>query len=146
MKINLFVACEIQYFELEIFFFNLYVYYLTHGFIASTSAFNLIICARNLQTRAFSLPICAFNLTTRVFRVLARGFELVTRRFEFVTRNECFTSPRLLLFAINLLERYGKILIATDTKTKLDAINNALRKLVNQTENKIGNKIVDKIV
>ena len=58
----------------------------------------------------------------------------------------CFTSPRFLLFAINLLDRYGKILIGTDTKTKLDATNNALRKLVHQTENKIGNKRVDKIV
>ena len=58
MKIKLFLAREIQYFELEIFSFNSYVYYLTRGFIAST---------------------CAFNLATRAFSLLTRGFELVTR-------------------------------------------------------------------
>ena len=56
-------------FALGIFSFNLYVYYLTRGFIASTRAFNFL-------TRAF-------NLITRVFSLLARGFELVTRGFEF---------------------------------------------------------------
>ena len=65
MKIKIFVAREIQYFEIGIFSFNSYVYYLTRGFIASTRAFNL-------PTRAFSL--------------LTRGFELVTRGFELVTR------------------------------------------------------------
>ena len=58
MKIKLFVAREIQYFELGIFSFNSYVYYLTRGFIASTRA---------------------FNLATRAFSLLTRGFELVTR-------------------------------------------------------------------
>ena len=72
MKIKLFVAREIQYFELGIFSFNSHVYYLTRGFIASARAFNLLTCAFNLSTRAFSLPIRAFNLVTR-------GFELVTR-------------------------------------------------------------------
>ena len=62
MEIKLFVAREIQYFELGIFSFNSYVYYLTHGVIASTRAFNLLTRAFNLPTRAFSLPICAFNL------------------------------------------------------------------------------------
>ena len=38
MKIKLFVAREIQYFELGIFSFNSYVYYLTRGFLASTRA------------------------------------------------------------------------------------------------------------
>ena len=52
MKIELFVALEIQYFELRIFSFNSYVYYVTPGFIAST--------------RAFDLPARAFNLPTRV--------------------------------------------------------------------------------
>ena len=42
MKIKLFVAREIQYFELRIFSFNSYVYYLTRGLIASTRAFNLL--------------------------------------------------------------------------------------------------------
>ena len=73
MKIKLFVACEIQYFELGIFSFNSYVYYLNGGFTAST-------CAFNLPTRAFSHP-------TRAFSVLIREFELVTRGFELVTRN-----------------------------------------------------------
>ena len=72
MKIKLFVAREIQYFELGIFSFNSYVYYLTRGFIASTRAFKL-------PTRAFSLPTRAFNLATRVFSVLTRVFELATR-------------------------------------------------------------------
>ena len=77
MKIKLFVAREIQYFELGIFSFNSYVYYLSRGFIASTRAFNLLNRAFNLLTRAFSLPTHAFNLATRAFSVLTRGFELV---------------------------------------------------------------------
>ena len=64
MKIKIFVAREIQYFEIGIFSFNSYVYYLTRGFIAST--------------RAFNLPTRAFNLATRAFSLLTRGFELVT--------------------------------------------------------------------
>ena len=65
MKIKLFVTREIQYFELGIFSFNSYVYYLTRGFIASTRAFNLLTRAFNLPTRAFNLPTRAFNLPTR---------------------------------------------------------------------------------
>ena len=42
MKIKLFVAREIQYFEIGIFSFNSYVYYLTRDFIALTRAFNLL--------------------------------------------------------------------------------------------------------
>ena len=79
MKIKLFVAREIQYFELAVFSFNSYVYYLSRGFIASTHAFNLLI-------RAFSLPTHVFNLATRTFSVLTREFELVTCGFELVTR------------------------------------------------------------
>ena len=107
----LFVAREIQYFELGIFSFNSYVYYLTRGFIASTRAFTL-------PTRAFSPPTCAFNLptgtfnvlirefeletrrfelVTREFELITRGFELVTRGFELVTRNSCFTFPLTFL-------------------------------------------------
>ena len=52
MKIKIFVAREIQYFEIGIFSFNSYVYYLTGGVIASTRAFNIL-------TRAFNLPTCA---------------------------------------------------------------------------------------
>ena len=121
MKIKLFVAHEIQYFELGIFSFNSYVYYLTRGFIASTRAFNLPTRAFNLPTRAFRLPNRAFNLATRAFSVLTRefelvtrrfelvtrefelvtrGFELVTRGFELVTRNSCFTFPRFISFVV----------------------------------------------
>ena len=68
MKIKLFVAREIQYFELGIFSFNSYVYLLTRGFIALTRA---------------------FNFATRAFSLLTRGFEFVTRvllfhKFRFV--------------------------------------------------------------
>ena len=86
MKIKLFVAREIQYFELGIFSFNSHVYYPTRGFIASTRAFNLL-------TRAFNLPTRAFYLATRAFSLLTRGIELVTCGFELVTRNSCFTFP-----------------------------------------------------
>ena len=51
-------------FELEIFSFNSFDYYLTCGFIASTRAFTR---AFNLPTRAFSVPARAFNLATRAF-------------------------------------------------------------------------------
>ena len=58
MKTKIFVAREIQYFEIGMFSFNSYVYYLTRGFIASARAFNL-------PTRAFSLLTCGFELATR---------------------------------------------------------------------------------
>ena len=61
MKIKIYVAREIQYFGIGIFSFNLYVYYLTGGFIA---------------------PTRAFNLATRAFSLLTRELKLVTRRFE----------------------------------------------------------------
>ena len=97
MKIKVFVAREIQYFELGFFSFNSYVYYLTRGFIASACAFNLLTRAFNLPTRAFSLPTRAFNLSTRAFSVLTPEFELVTLRFELVSRGfELVT--RILLF------------------------------------------------
>ena len=73
MKIKLFVAREIQYFELGIFSFNSYVYYLTRGFIAPTRACNLL-------TRAFNLPTRAFSLLTRGLELVTRGFELITRK------------------------------------------------------------------
>ena len=61
MKIKLFPAREIQYFEVGIFSFNSYVYYLTRGFIASTHAFHLPTRAFNLATPAFSVLTCEFN-------------------------------------------------------------------------------------
>ena len=76
---KLFVTWEIQYFELGIFSFNSYVYYLGRGFVASTRTFNL-------PTRAFDLPTSAFSHATRAFSLLTRGFELVTRGIELVTR------------------------------------------------------------
>ena len=109
MKVKLFVARKIQYFELGVFSFYSSVYYLTRGFIASTP-FNLLTRAFHPPTRAFGLPTRAFNLATRVFSLLTRGsefvtrgLELVTRRFELVTLNSCFTSPRLFgrLFSRN---------------------------------------------
>ena len=93
MKIKLFVTCETQYFELGIFSFNSYVYYLSRGFIASTRAFNLLTRAFNLPTRAFNLATRAFNLATHAFSFLTREFELVTRGYELVTRHSCFTFP-----------------------------------------------------
>ena len=57
MKITLFAARETQYFELGIFSFKSYVYYLTRGFIASTRAFNLAPRAFGLLTRGFELVI-----------------------------------------------------------------------------------------
>ena len=69
MKIKLFVARKIQYFELGIFAFNSYVY----------SCFSASTCVFNLPTRASNLSIRAFDLATRAFSPLTRGFELVTR-------------------------------------------------------------------
>ena len=83
-------------FELRIFSFNSYVYYLTHGFIASACAFNLLLRAFNLPTRAFSVPSRAFNLTTRAFSLITGGFELVIRGFELATSNLCFIFPLIL--------------------------------------------------
>ena len=85
MKIKLFVTCEIQYFELGIFSFNSFVYYLSCGFIASTRAFNLLTRAFNLPTRAFNLPTRAFNHATHAFSLPTRGFELITPELELVT-------------------------------------------------------------
>ena len=87
MKIKLFIARAIQYFELRISSFNWYVYYLTRGFISSTRAFNLPNSAFNLATRVFSVFIRGFELVTH-------GFELVTHAFELVTRNSCFIFPQ----------------------------------------------------
>ena len=93
MKIKLFIAREIQYFELGIFSFNSYVYYLTRGFIASNCAFHLLTRAFHLLTRAFNLIARAFNVVTCAFSLLTRGFELVTRGFELVTCNSYFAFP-----------------------------------------------------
>ena len=107
MKIKLFVAREIKYFELGIFSFNSYVYYFTRGFSASTLVFNLPTRPFNLATRVFSLLTRAFELVTRGFELETRRFELITRGFELVThgfelltcgfelvtRNSCFTFP-----------------------------------------------------
>ena len=81
---KLFATREIQHFELGIFSFNSYVYYLTRGFIASTRAFNLPARVFNLATGVFTLLIRGFELATCVFELRTRGFELVTR-------NSCFT-------------------------------------------------------
>ena len=93
MKIKVFVAREIQCFELGIFSFNSYVYNLTRGFIASSHAFNLITRSFNLPTRHFNLATCAFSLVTPEFELVTRKFELVTRGFEVVTHG--FENPGL---------------------------------------------------
>ena len=100
MKINFFATRETKYFELGMFSFNSYFYYLIRDFIASNCAFNLLTRAFNVTTRVFNLPAHAFNLATCAFSLLARRFELVTRGFEIVTRgfklvtgNSCFTFP-----------------------------------------------------
>ena len=94
MKITIFVAREIQHFEIGIFSFNSYVYYLTRGFIASTRVFNLPTRAFNLATRAFSLLTRGFELVTHGFELATCGFELATRELELVTRNSHFTFPQ----------------------------------------------------
>ena len=131
MKIKLFVAREIQYFELGIFSFNSYVYYLIRGSIASTSAFNLLTCAFNLLTPAFSLPTRTFNVATRAFSVITREFEPVTRQFKLVTHEfelvTCESEPvtrgfelvtRVLLLH-KLLYRYDSV----EIKFALVALN-----------------------
>ena len=81
MKIKLFAAPKIQYFELGIFSFNSYVYYLTRGFIASTRVFKLLTCAFNLLTRAFNLTTRAINLPSRAFNLANHAFGLLTHEF-----------------------------------------------------------------
>ena len=116
-----FLAREIQYFEIGIFSFNSYLYYLTRSFIAPTRAFKLLTREFNRATRAFNLATRAFSFLTRGFELVTRdlelvtcgfelvtrelelgtcGFELVTRGFKLVNRNSCFTFPqkRLVTF------------------------------------------------
>ena len=114
MKIKLFVAREIQYFELGIFSFKSYVYYLTRGFITSTHAFSLPTHAFSVLTLGFELVTRKFELLTRRFELVTRGLELVTRgfkltlhRFKLVTRNSCFTFPQR-----NILSTWTKELYA----------------------------------
>ena len=140
MKIKLFVAREIQYFELGIFTFNSYLYYVTLGFIASSRAFNLLTRAFNLAirafkvltrefelvtreselvTRGFELITCVFELATRGFELVTRRFELVTRGFELVTRVLLFTSLCFYCFCCYFEQviAYGDILLkCTDFK------------------------------
>ena len=105
-------------FELGIFSFNSYVYYLTRGFIASTRAFNILTRAFNLPTRAFSLPTRAFNLATRAFSVLTRGFELITRKFELGTRNSSLREkcPNTEIFLVGIFLYFPVIQENTDQK------------------------------
>ena len=125
MKIRIFVAREIQYFEIGIFSFNLYVYYLTRGFIASTRAFNLPTRAFNLATRAFSLLTRGFELVTRKLELatrelelVTRGFELVTRESELVTRNSCFTFPQKIFEVINVAQKNQQWIVNKSAEEK----------------------------
>ena len=81
-------------FELGIFCFNSYVYYLTR---ASTRAFNLPNRDFSVLTRAFNLATHDFSLLTCGFELLTRGIELVTCRFELVTRGLELVTRVLLL-------------------------------------------------
>ena len=94
MKIKLFVASEIQYFELGIFSFNSYVYFLNRGFIASTRAFNLLTRAFNLPTREFELVNRGFELVTCRFELVTRGFELATRVLLFHNKTDHITASK----------------------------------------------------
>ena len=87
MKIKLNVATEIQCYELRIFSFNSYGYYLTRFYIASNRAFNLVTRAFNLPTRAFSVLIRGIELRTHRFKLVNRGSEIVTRGFEIAIVN-----------------------------------------------------------
>ena len=85
-KLKSLVTRRILYFELGIFSFKSYIYYLTRGFIATARAFNLLTRALNLLTHVFNLSTRAFNRATRGFDLVTHGFELVTRGFDLVTR------------------------------------------------------------
>ena len=120
MKIKLFVAREIQYFELRIFSSNSYVCYLTRGFIASSRAFNLLTRAFNLPTRvfnlatrAFSLPTRGFELVTHEFELLTRGFELITRGFELATRGFKLVTCVLLFHILNINKSFENVFKTT---------------------------------
>ena len=99
MKIKLFLAREIQYFELEIFSFNSYVYYLTRGFIASTRAFNL-------ATRAFSLLTRGFELVTRVLLFHLKLHRKIGVSVSFFSINHTFYQCKHQSF-VHLLEYFG---------------------------------------
>ena len=62
MKIKIFVAHEIQYFEIEVFSFNSYVYYLTRGFIAPTRALisQLVLLISQLVLLILQLVLLVF--------------------------------------------------------------------------------------
>ena len=100
---------KLNIFELGVFCFNSYVYYLTRGFIASAHAFNLLNRAFSLPTRAFSVPNCAFNLATRAFSLLTHGFDHITRGFELVTRVLLFhlriSATRTIKISVKTLQK-----------------------------------------
>ena len=112
MKIKLSVAREIRYIEFGIFSINLYVYYLSRGFSASTRVFNLLTCAFNLPTRAFNLATRDFILLTRAFGLVTGEFELATRGFELLTRGfELVT--HVLLFHLFVPCNFAKLIWCT---------------------------------
>ena len=78
MKIKLFVAREIQYFEFWIFSFYSYVYYLNCGFNSSTRAFNLTTCVFSVLAPAFELVTCRFELVAGEFELVTRNLQLVS--------------------------------------------------------------------
>ena len=108
MKIKLFVAREIQYFELWSFSFNSYIYYLTRAFNLQTRAFNLATRAFNLATRAFNFATCAFSLLTHRFELVTRAFELVTRVLLFLCGKGVETKSQKDLGANPYTEKTGR--------------------------------------
>ena len=58
MKLKFFVNRKIQHFELRLFSFNLYVYFLTRDFC--------------LRTRGFELVTCGFGFLTRISEIVTR--------------------------------------------------------------------------
>ena len=86
-KLKSFVSRRICYFELGIFSFYSYVYYLTRDCIAST-------CDLNLLTRAFDFQLVHLTCTSRFYSVLTREFKFIHRRFELVTCMSELITPK----------------------------------------------------
>ena len=80
MKIELFVALEIQYFLTRTYTIKL---------LALSLELVLITCARSFNpvTRAFSLLTRGFELVTHGFELITCGFEHVNCEFELVAHD-----------------------------------------------------------
>ena len=83
MKIKLFVAREIQYFELGIFSFSSYVWYRTRGFIASARAFNLLtrVLSSELVLLILQLGLLILQLVLLILQLVLLVLQLVLLAF-----------------------------------------------------------------